>query len=92
MIDYHDLEQLLSEALGLRPAARGGSRSGMRRPRRGRFADRSLPAAASASGRGAGQAFYTVPSDHYNCAIGSPYALDSSPGRRARSSSRPCRS
>src|SRR5262249_20058380 len=71
MTDYRSIEQQLSQSLGLR-----------RRPVAVKFQE--TPPAGRPKFNGtepsggsfwrlaaAGQAFYTVPSDHYNCAIGS---------------------
>src|SRR5882672_4337773 len=84
MIDYHDLEQRLSEALGLR-----------RRPVAVTFRDAPPTGVARFAGSepsgcsfwrlaAAGQAFYTVPSDHYNCAIGSHTHSIPLPAERAQ--------
>jgi len=84
MIDYHGLEQRLSEALGLG-----------RRPVAVTFRDTPPAGVARFSGSepsgcsfwrlaAAGRAFYTVPSDHYNCAIGSHTHSIPLPAERAQ--------
>src|SRR6266478_10187773 len=84
MIDYHSLEQRLSEALGLG-----------RRPVGVTFLDAPPAGVARFSGSqpsgcsfwrlaAAGRAFYTVPSDHYNCAIGSHTHAIPLPAERAQ--------
>jgi len=71
MPDYRRLEQRFTDALGLR-----------RRPVAVAFRDASPPGLPKFTGTepsgcsfwriaGSGRAFYTVPADHYNCAIGS---------------------
>src|SRR5882762_7970971 len=70
MIDYRGLEQRLSEALGLgrRPVAvtfRDAPPAGV-----ARFAGSEPSTCSFWRLAAAGRAFYTVPSDHYNCAVG----------------------
>ena len=71
MLDYRHLEQRFTDALGLR-----------RRPIAVAFRDTPPPGLPKFTGTepsgcsfwriaGSGRAFYTVPGDHYNCAIGS---------------------
>src|SRR6266581_6789267 len=71
MIDYHSVEQRLAEALGLgrRPVAV----TFLDAPPAGvaRFAGSEPSGCSFWRLAAAGRAFYTVPSDHYNCAIGS---------------------
>src|SRR5712691_7277228 len=71
MSDYEGLEQRLSEALGLgrRPMAitfRDTPPAGV-----ARFAGSEPSGCSFWRLAAAGRPFYTVPSDHYNCAIGS---------------------
>ena len=84
MIDYRSVEQRLSEALGLR-----------RRPVAVTFRDAPPTGVARFAGSepsgcsfwrlaAAGRAFYTVPSDHYNCAIGSHTHSIPLPAERAQ--------
>src|SRR5438876_685689 len=71
MIDYHSVEHRLSEALGLgrRPVAV----TFLDAPPAGvaRFAGSEPSGCSFWRLAAAGRTFYTVPSDHYNCAIGS---------------------
>ncbi len=71
MPDYHRFEQRFTDALGL-----------LRRPVAVAFRDAPPPGLPKFTGTepsgcsfwriaGSGRAFYTVPADHYNCAIGS---------------------
>src|SRR5712692_1025133 len=84
MTDYDGLEQRLSEPLGLG-----------RRPVAITFRDTPPPGVARFAGSepsgcsfwrlaAAGRAFYTVPSDHYNCAIGSHTHAIPLPAERAQ--------
>jgi uncharacterized protein (DUF169 family) len=82
MIDYRGIEQRISQALGL-----------ARRPVAVAFRDSAPAGVARFSGSepsgcsfwrlaGDGRTFYTVPSDHYNCAIGShTHSIPLSPDR-----------
>jgi len=84
MIDYHDLEQRLSEALGLgrRPVAvtfRDAPPTGV-----ARFAGSEPSGCSFWRLAAAGRAFYTVPSDHYNCALGSHTHSIPLPAERAQ--------
>src|SRR5437870_7567822 len=84
MIDYHSVEQRLSEALGLgrRPVAV----TFLDAPPAGvaRFAGSEPSGCSFWRLAAAGRPFYTVPSDHYNCAIGSHTHAIPLPAERAQ--------
>src|SRR5207249_5783456 len=84
MIDYHSVEQRLSEALGLgrRPVAV----TFLDAPPAGvaRFAGSEPSGCSFWRLAAAGRTFYTVPSDHYNCAIGSHTHSIPLPAERAQ--------
>src|SRR5438876_7002052 len=84
MIDYHSVEHRLSEALGLgrRPVAV----TFLDAPPAGvaRFAGSEPSGCSFWRLAAAGRAFYTVPSDHYNCAIGSHTHAIPLPAERAQ--------
>src|ERR1700675_3756920 len=84
MTDYHNLEERLSGALQLR-----------RRPVAVSFRETPPPTVAAFTGTEAagcgfwrlaaeGRTFYTIPSDHYNCAIGSYTHSINLPAERAQ--------
>ncbi len=92
MPDYHRLEQRFTDALSLR-----------RRPIAVAFRNAPPPGLPQFTGTepsgcsfwriaGNGRAFYTVPGDHYNCAIGSHTHNIPLPPERARSSIKRSRS